>query len=137
MTDADVVSLLSGRLDGEALTKLLEGIGGAVTRESEDDGEQLLAPDAGVEVHADRDGNVHTIMFIVTPNEDSVGDVPFPGALPFGLQGATTPEEVRARVGQPPKFSSEEHNAWDFDEYRLVSTFEEDEVLDITITTSR
>lgn len=137
MTDDDVVSLLSGGLDGEALTALLEGLDGPIKRESGHDGTMLLAPKGGVEVHGDREGNVTTIMFVVTPNEDTVGDVPFPGSLPFGLEGAKTPAQVLERVGLPPKFSSEEHNAWDFPAYRLIATYEEDEVIDISISTER
>lgn len=117
--DADVTSFFKGLDQAEAvrLTSLQEP--------------RWISEDAGVEVHAAP--KTRRIVTVFLYAEGSSDFKQYKGALPHGLNFSMDMDAVKGCFPRNPDFSSDEHCTWDFDDYRVIVTFD-DGMSDVTLT---
>ena len=129
---ADPFELIGAEIEGEAVVAFAESFGHPLRRSGAAHRKTLKVSAVGIEVTADPEGAVHTIDFRV-----GGGSKLFPGELVYDLKDAKTRAETLHRVGETPKFTSEEHAAWDFEDYRLITMFDGEELVRVVATTRR
>src|SRR5436189_72964 len=76
---------------------------------------------AGGGVYADADRARMRTAFVYSQGHE--GGSEYRGPLPHGLDFSMGQAEVQASFPRPPDFTSDEHDAWDFDDYRLVAQY--------------
>jgi hypothetical protein len=117
--DADVTSFLKKQDKAEAvrLTSLKEP--------------RWISEDAGLEIHAAP--KTRRIVTVFLYAEGASNFKQYKGALPHGLEFSMDMDAVKACFPREPDFSSEEHCTWDFDEYRIIVSFDGG-MTDVTLT---
>jgi hypothetical protein len=117
--DADVTSFLKSLDPAEAvrLTSLKEP--------------RWISEDAGVVVYAAP--KTRRIITVFLCAEGYEGYKQYKGALPHGLDFSMDVDAVKRCFPREPDGSSDEHCAWDFDDYRIIVSFDGG-ITDVTIT---
>jgi hypothetical protein len=108
--DADVTSFLKTLDQAEAvrLTSLKEP--------------RWISEDAGVVVYAQPKTRRITDFFMYAEGHE--GYKQFKGPLPHGLDFSMDMDAVKGCFPRNPDFSSDEHCTWDFDDYRIIVSFD-------------
>ncbi len=117
--DADVTSFLKALDKAEAvrLTSLKEP--------------RWISEDAGVVVYAaPKTRRIFTVFLYAEGYE---GYKQYKGTLPHGLDFSMDMDAVKGCFPRNPDFSSDEHCTWDFDDYRLIVSFDGG-ITDVTLT---
>ena len=119
---ADLAALLGLRIDDPAVTEFLQGVEPAtkVIRTDEDE-PRWVSMQAGLVVYADADSARITTVFLYSQGHEGASQ--YRGPLPHGLDFSMGQAEVQASFPRPPDFTSDEHDTWDFDDYRLVAQY--------------
>ena len=120
--EADLSALLGLRIDDPAVTEFLQGVDPAtkVIRTDEDE-PRWVSMQAGLVVYADADSARITTVFLYSQGHEGASQ--YRGPLPHGLDFSMGQAEVQASFPRPPDFTSDEHDTWDFDDYRLVAQY--------------
>ena len=121
---ADLPALLGRRVDDPAVAEFLHVVDPAakVTRDDDDpDRLEWVSMQAGLVVYADADSARITTVFLYSQGHEGASQ--YRGPLPHGLDFSMGQAEVQASFPRPPDFTSDEHDTWDFDDYRLVAQY--------------
>ena len=131
---ADLSALLGLRIDDPAVTEFLQGVDPAtkVIRTDEDEPRWISKP-AGMVVYADGESARITTVFLYSEGHQGAGQ--YRGPLPHGLDFSMGKAEVQASFPRPPDFTSDEHDTWDFDDYRLVAQYRRAGTISVVVVT--
>jgi hypothetical protein len=132
----DLPSLLGREIDDAEVTKYLKSLDeDRNVRRTSLNEPRWISEDAGMEVHAaPKTRRIFTVFLYA---EGASGFKPYKGVLPHGLNFSMDMDAVKGCFPRKPDFSSDEHCTWDFDDYRLIVSFEEgitNGITDVTFT---
>jgi hypothetical protein len=132
----DLPSLLVREIDDAEVTKYLKSLDeDRNVRRTSLNEPRWISKEAGVVVYAQPKTRRITDLFLYAEGHE--GYKQFKGKLPHGLDFSMTVDEVKSCFPREPDFSSDEHCTWDFDDYRLIVSFDngiEDGITDVTLT---
>ena len=89
---------------------------------------------AGVVVYSDKDKAViHTVFLYAEGHE---GYKQYPRALPHGLKFSMMKAQATSCFSSPADFTSDEHDTWDSDDYRIIVEYgDTGQIATVTLTT--
>jgi len=127
---------LLGKEIGEAeVTRFLKKLdAGEAVRLTELKEPRWISEDAGVVVYASpKSARIHTVFLYADGHE---GHSQYKGPLPHGIKFSMDMKQVKSCFSKKPSGTSDEHLAWDFDDYRIVVNFDDEEAITIVGLTS-
>jgi hypothetical protein len=128
----DLPALLGKEIDDPNVTSFLKTLDQAeAVRLTSLNEPRWISEDAGVVVYAaPKTRRIFTVFLYAEGYE---GYKQYKGPLPHGLDFCMDMDAVKACFPRNPDFSSDEHCTWDFDDYRIIVSFE-DGITDVTLT---
>jgi hypothetical protein len=129
----DLPALLGKEIDHADVKRFLKKLdsGEAVTLSSLKE-PRWASEQAGVAINAaPKSGRITDVFLFAEGHEDNQQ---YQGALPHGLDFSMGMKEVKACFPRKPDFHSEEHATWDFDDYRLVVSFEDNAIASVYLS---
>lgn len=128
----NVPALLGKSIDDDDVTSFLKTLDQAEAVRLNDLNEpRWISEDAGVVVYAAP--KTRRIVTVFLYAEGYEGYKQYKGPLPHGLNFSMDMDAVKSCFPREPDASSEEHCAWDFDDYRLIVSFDGG-ITDVTLT---
>lgn len=129
---SDLPALLGKEIDDPDVTSFLKTLDQAeAVRLTSLKEPRWISEDAGVVVYAaPKTRRIFTVFLYAEGYE---GYKQYNGPLPHRLDFSMDMDAVKGCFPRAPDFSSDEHCTWDFDDYRLIVSFE-DGITDVTLT---
>jgi hypothetical protein len=87
---------------------------------------------AGLEIQCPFDSSLVTTVSFYAEGVDDFRK--YKGPLPHKVTFDMKRPQVLAAVGAKPDFSSDEHNAWDFEDYRFIVMYEGNDIQSVAVT---
>ena len=129
----DLPALLGKEIDDAEVTSFLKTLDRAeAVRVTSLKEPRWISEDAGVVVYAaPKTRRIFTVFLYAEGHE---GYKQFKGPLPHALDFSMTMDAVKGCFPRPPDFSSAEHCAWDFEDYRIIVIFKSSVIRRVTLT---
>ena len=129
----DLPALLGKSIDDNDVTNFLKTLDQAeAVRLTSLKEPRWISEDAGAVVYAQPKTRRITDVFMYAEGHE--GYKQFKRPLPHGLDFSMDMDSVKGCFPRAPDFSSAEHCAWDFEEYRIIVIFKSGAIRRVTLT---